>query len=137
MEQATRRRGRPVGATTKKSLLSGASVERICDFHKYNPVEHLIRIANNSDPGREWDPIDQARAVHKLADLIHGRSKLASGLGDGDTVDGQYSIIFEEDSADFALPCEAGAAGAPEVMRLMPVHSPGDTQARGQDSLCD
>jgi hypothetical protein len=118
--QEKRKRGRPTGAKNKKINLSGASVERICEFHKYNPVEHLIRIATGVD-SEEWSQDNRARAVHKLVDSIHNKRAIVGAAFADDALDGQFEIVFHEDGTDFQLPRQTNAARITEVLREQPI----------------
>lgn len=140
--QPTKRaRGRPKGSRNKRKLLSTATVREICDFHKFNPIEKLIRIAQDDDwdeNGKRinWPQLSQQRATEKLADYIHGNKRGVPGeLLENDN-SGQYNLVFIEASEDFQLPGEAGTEGAEVVLRPEQVQRAGLPQAHGEDGLC-
>jgi hypothetical protein len=110
-EQAVKRpRGRPKGSKNKKRILSGEAVEKICDFHKFNPTEFLIHVANGTDKSEEWTPTDRLRAAGKLHDTIHGKRNQIGLPGDGAIIDGQFELVFEESGEDFTPPEEFSTA---------------------------
>lgn len=111
-----RRPGRPKGSKNKKVNLSGATVERICEFHKFNPAEKLIAIAQGQD-AETWPQSIRYQAIQKLHDSIHNKKQLPAGA-DGESVDGQYEIVFIESGEGFELPGEASTEGvAPALLK--------------------
>lgn len=115
---AERGRGRPRGSKNKKTNLSGATVERICEVHKFNPAEKLIAIANGTDKTLEWDKADRLKATEKLFDAIHNKKALPGIAADEQPVPHNYEIVFVEAEDDFKLPGEAGS----EVVEM--AHNP-------------
>lgn len=101
---AKRGRGRPKGAKNKKSNLSGATVERICEYRKFNPAEKLIAIANGEDQTAPWTKDDQFKATAKLFDAIHCQKSLPGGVDDdAERTPTNYEIVFVESDDDFIL----------------------------------
>lgn len=125
-EVAKRGKGRPPGSRNKKVNLSGASVERICEYHGFNPVEKLIRIANGTDDEHWPLPLKYA-ATAKLVDGIYGKRTPIPGLSDGAALDGQFSLVFVEDGAPFTLPGQADAEGTAPVVQPEPIQRLGDS----------
>jgi len=103
-------RGRPKGARNKKRLLSGVSVERICDYHRFHPTEFLIQVAAGTETSEEWTKDDRLRAAAKLHDSIHHQRALPGGQL-GEIIDGQCELVFVEESSEFEPP--ASATGLP------------------------
>lgn len=125
-EVAKRKGGRPLGSKTKKINLSGASIERICEYHKFNPVEKLIRIANRCDD-IAWPPALEFAATAKLVEGIYGKRQAIPGLSDGGPIDGQFSLVFVEDGAPFTLPGQADAEGTAPVVQPEPIQRLSDS----------
>jgi len=118
MDQVAKRgRGRPRGSRNKKANLSGATVERICEFHKFNPAEKLIAIANGTDECDLWDKDDRLKATTKLFDAIHNKRALPAGATSDSEEPRNYEIVFVESADGFTLPGESGSEGTQRVMR--------------------
>lgn len=135
---AKRGRGRPKGSKNKRRNLSTANVREICDFHKFNPAEKLIRIATDSDfdaTGEKiaWDRRDQLRATEKLYDGIHG-NKAVPGIADESTGT-QYEIVFVESADGFELPGAGSTEGAKGVLSEAPIQRAGLSSSDGQDGI--
>lgn len=113
--QVARRPGRPKGSKNKKVNLSGATVEKICEFHKFNPAEKLIDIAKGQD-SEAWPLSIRYQAIQKLHDSIHNKKQLPGGAG-GEAVDGQYEIVFIESGESFELPGEASTESTAPALR--------------------
>ena len=113
-QTAKRGLGRPKGSKNKKSNLSIATVQRICEYHKFNPAEKLIAIANGQDNSESWDKADRLKATEKLFDAVHGNKSLPGGAVDEQPAHHNYEIIFVESEDDFQLPGEA----SPEVAEM-------------------
>jgi len=132
-EPTKRPRGRPKGSKNKRVNLSEASVERICEYHKFNPTEKLIRIANNDDGDTQWPISLRYQAAAKLHDSIHNNKSLP-GVKDGSS-DTQYEIVFLESSDDFELPGEGGPEGAAGVLPETPFQRLGMSSQDGEDCV--
>ena len=105
MSQTTKRGlGRPKGSKNKKTNLSIATVQRICEYHKFNPAEKLIAIANGQDNSEAWDKADRLKATEKLFDAVHGNKSLPGGAVDEQPQQHNYEIVFVESEDDFELP---------------------------------
>lgn len=100
----TKPRGRPKGSKNKRSSLSAASVQQICEFNKFNPAQKLIEIANGTASDESWNKNDKLRATEKLFDAIHGKRSIP-GVDDG-SGEGQQSLdlVFIEAEGNFQLP---------------------------------
>lgn len=140
-QPAKRGPGRPKGSKNKRRNLSQANVREICDFHKFNPAEKLIRIATNSDFDAlgetiKWDRKDQLRATEKLYDGIHG-SKAIPGLIESESTGTQYEIVFLESADDFELPGASSAEGSEGVLSESQIQRAGLSSSDGEDGLCN
>lgn len=136
MSSKPRRRGRPKGSKNKRQNLSGASVAKICEYHKFNPTSFLAQVANGTELSEEWNKDDRMRAATKLHDSIH-HNKSLFGNADQDAIDGQYEIVFIEATEDFALPGETRTESAETVLRPESVQRLGVPQEDGQDGIRD
>lgn len=122
MTQPVKRgRGRPKGSKNKNRLLSGQTVAQICEYHRFNPTAFLVGVANGSDDTEQWSKDDRLRAATKLHDSIHHNRALSGGSQEGDAIDGQYSILFEEPSVSIALPGETNAGSPSPDVREEPL----------------
>jgi hypothetical protein len=135
-KQAARPPGRPKGSKNKKANLSGATVERICEFHKFNPAEKLIAIAQGEDD-QPWPLAIRYQAIQKLHDSIHNKKHLPGGEGlDGDGL-GQYEIVFIEGDTGFVIPGTPDAESIAGTVPAEPVQCASDTPQGWEDSLRD
>jgi len=138
-EPAKRAVGRPKGSKNKRKNLTGATIEQICIINNHHPTEFLVQVAKGRTvcgfvPTRD----EQLSANKKLHDAIHENHRLLAAVDDeGATVDGQYTILFEEEADSFTLPGQADAEGVAQAMRTEPLQRAGDSPESGQDSVCD
>ena len=135
-----RKPGRPKGSKNKRKGLSAANVRQICDYHKFNPAEKLIAIANNEDTDTDGNSINwplafQARATEKLFDAIHNKKSLP-GVDDGEGAEKQFEIVFIESGEHFQLPGESSTEGAAGVLQSSPVQRPSLSPPDGENGLC-
>jgi len=108
-------------------MLSGQTVAQICEYHRFDPTAFLLGVAKGTDHTEDWTKDDRLRAATKLHDSIHNNKPVgADPLGE--TLDGQFNLLFVEDPAPFALPGAANAEGAAQVVREEPVQRVGDSQ---------
>lgn len=133
-EVQKRRPGRPKGSKNKRRNLSVATVRDICDYHKFNPAEKLIAIANGTDDTEDWSKDDRLRATSKLFDAIHGAKSLPGNQLD-ESNGTQYEIVFVEGADGFQLPGEAGTAGIASDVQSEPLQRAGMSSADGEDSI--
>jgi hypothetical protein len=120
-EVAQRRRGRPKGSKNKRTNLSGATVQRICEFHKFNPAEKLIAIANGTDHSDDWNKDDRFKATAKLFDAIYQKTPIPGAGLIADDEPRNYEIVFVESQDDFQLPGEACTEGVEATVRAEPI----------------
>ena len=133
-QPAKRSRGRPKGSKNRNRILSGTRVEEVCDRHKFNPTAFLVAVANGTDDSESWTKDDRLRAATKLHDSIHHNKAVGA---EAEPIDGQYEIIFVEDTEAFTLPGATNAAGAEEAMRAEQIQRTGDSSQGWQDSIRD
>jgi hypothetical protein len=111
---APRPRGRPKGSKNKNTFLSGVTVERICELHKFNPTVFLVNVAAGVDNSEQWTKDDRLRAASKLHDSIHGGKQLPGVLG-GTIIDGQCELVFVEDHETFDPPADFDNQGETDI----------------------
>lgn len=133
---AKRGRGRPKGSKNKNRLLSGATVAQICEYHKFNPTSFLAAVANGTEDTEQWTKDDRLRAASKLHDSIH-HNKNVGAIAQGEVLDGQFSLVFVEDTESFSLPGQTDAARTEKVVRGEQVQRAGDPPQSWEDSICD
>lgn len=129
------RGGRPKGSKNKRTNLSRAHVRDICDYHKFNPAEKLIRIATNDDwdsDGKRinWPMGFQARASEKLFDSVHN-NKTLQGVLESDASGSQITLAFIESDTDFTLPGETSTEGTAPVLQHQQIQRAGMSSKDG------
>jgi hypothetical protein len=135
-EVISRRRGRPKGSKGKKTNLSSATVQKICEYNKFNPAEKLIHIARGDDKTEKWTADHKLRATEKLFDSIHNNKTLPGNV-DNEAGTANYEIVFLESEDSVALPSESDASSDTEGGAELTLSSVGNTSPVWEDSLRD
>lgn len=125
-EVQKRPRGRPKGAKNKNRMLSGRTVAQICEYHRFDPTGFLVAVAKGTETSEDWSKDDRLRAAGKLHDSIHNNKSMPPHGVEDDSIDGQFTLLFVEDSDPFALPGQADATGVEETVPAEPVQRTGD-----------
>ena len=124
-----RRRGRPKGSKNKNNVLAGATIERICEYRKFDPALKLIDIARNDDDSK-WDPATQFEATKLLFNAIHCKKPINGGELLDAPVGTNYEIVFVEPETDsLPIPGTTDAGSDTPGISELPIPGASDTQA--------
>ena len=122
-----RRRGRPKGSKNKNNVLAGATIERICEYKKFDPALKLIDIARNDDDST-WDSATQFEATKLLFNAIHCKKPIMGGELLDAPAGTNYEIVFVEPESDgLTIPGTADAGSDTQSLEGLQVPGTGDS----------
>jgi len=134
MSTAVKPRGRPKGSKNKRKAMSKATIAEQCEIMGHNPIEFMIIVAMGHDDRFQMER-DIMDANKTLVNLIHGNRRLMEE--NKGFIDGQFELVFSEDTTPFALPGESGTASVTDIHGQAPIQRAGVSSQDGQDSIRD